>query len=230
MLYLVDNVLTKVYCLHQIKKDQIYGELENQKPQYTTEQLNELKFPKKQVKGLFHLYRGWIRYKLICLGRVPSHSYRNWILRHIYYMKLGKGAVLYGGFEIRAPWKITIGKGTIIGDECKLDGRNELFIGENVNFSTGVWIWTEQHDLNDPYFSSNDSGGKVVVLDRSWISSRTTILPNVVIGEGAVVAAGALITKDCEPYSIYGGVPGKKIGERNRDLRYNFIGKHEAFF
>lgn len=151
------------------------------------------------------MYKGWIRYKLIFLGRVPCHAYRNWILKHIYRMKIGKKAVLYGGFEVRAPWKIEIGEGTIIGDECKLDGRNGLKIGRNVNFSTGAWIWTEQHDLNDPLFRSNDSGGPVVIGDRAWISSRAVILPNNTIGIGAVVAAGAVVTKSVPPFYIVGG-------------------------
>ena len=152
------------------------------------------------------------------------------MLRHVYLMKIAKTAVLYGGFEIRAPWNIEIGDGTVIGDESKLDGRNGLVIGKNANFSTGVWIWTEQHDLNDPFFYSNNKGGTVVIGDRAWISSRTTILPRVSIGEGCVIAAGAVITKDCEAFGIYGGIPGKKIGERSHDLRYEFDGSHESFW
>lgn len=83
-------------------------------------------------------------------------------------MDISKTAVIYGGFEIRAPWKIKIDDGSVIGDECKLDGRNGIKIGKNVNFSTGVWIWTEQHDINDANFESNNSGGPVIIRDRAW--------------------------------------------------------------
>ena len=125
---------------------------------------------------------------------------------------------------------IAVGNGTIIGDESKLDGRNGIIIGENVNFSTGVWIWTEQHDMNDPDFRVNDKGGCVVVGDRAWLSTRTIILPRVQIGEGAVVAAGAVVTRDCEPFSVYGGIPAKKIAERNRNMQYQFSGSHVPFY
>ena len=145
-------------------------------------------------------------------------------------MKIAPSAVIYGGFEIRSPWNISIGEGTVIGDECKLDGRNGIEIGKNVQLSTGVWVWTEQHDLNDPYFRSGDKGGKVVIQDRAWVSSRVTLLPKVQIGEGAVIAAGAVVTKSCENYGVYGGVPAKRIGNRNDNLQYEFSGEHQPFY
>ena len=53
-----------------------------------------------------------------------------------------------------------------------------------------------------------------------WIGAGATILKGVDIGEGAVVAAGAVVTKNVAPYSIVAGVPAKKIGERNKELDY----------
>lgn len=229
-IYLIDHLCTFIYCRLQLHKDKQFGNLMKNKPQYTNEQVMSYRFPKKQIKAIFHLYKGWIRYKLNVLGKIPCHAYRNWVLRHIYLMKMSKNVVLYGGFEIRFPWKIEIGEGTIIGDECKLDGRNGLRIGRNVNFSTGAWIWTEQHDLNDSMFRSNNSGGPVEIGDRAWISSRSTVLPGNIIGEGAVVAAGAVVTKSVPPYAIVGGVPAKIIGQRNQNLEYEFSGRHEAFW
>jgi acetyltransferase-like isoleucine patch superfamily enzyme len=230
LLYLLDNFFTFIYCTIQKRKTHLYMNEEIKPKTYTVEEVLNYKFPKKQIKWCFHVYKGWIRYKLHRLGKVPCHAYRNFILRHVYLMKMAKNAVLYGGFEIRAPWNIEIQEGAVIGDESKLDGRNGLIIGKSVNFSTGVWIWTEQHDLNDAQFNSNESGGPVVIGDRAWVSSRTTILPNKTIGEGAVVAAGAVVTKSVPPFSVVGGVPAKIIGERNRDLEYEFKGMHEAFW
>ena len=170
----------------------------------------------------------FVDYKLRILGHVPSHRIRNWILRHVYCMKIGKNAVIYGGFEIRAPWNIEIGAGSVIGDESKLDGRNGIFIGENVNISTGVWIWTEEHKIDDPEFV--DKGGPVRIGDRAWISSRVTVPPNLVVGEGPVVVAGAVLTKDAEAYGVYGGIPAKKLRTRERNLTYVFDGKHRHFY
>lgn len=61
------------------------------------------------------------------------------------------------------------------------------------------------------------------------MSSRTVILPGVTVGEGAVIAAGAVVTKNCQEFTIYGGVPAKQIGTRSHDLQYTFSGMHEAF-
>lgn len=176
------------------------------------------------------LLNGYMMYSVARLGRVPCQTYRIFILKHVYQMELAKNVVIYGDFRIRAPWNISIGEGTIIGDGCSLDGRNGLYIGANVNFSTGVYIYTEQHELNDPFFASGKSGGSVRIGDRAWLSSRTTVLPKVNVGEGAVLASGALASKDLEEFSVYVGIPAKKIGERNRELRYEFDGSALPFY
>ncbi|MBT9489739.1 MAG: acyltransferase [Rubrivivax sp.] len=133
-------------------------------------------------------------------------------------MRIGANSYIYMGAEIRHPKGIEIGDDCIIGHRSILDGRLGIKIGKNVNFSTGVWIWTVQHDPQDSNFK--DEGGAVIIEDYAWISCRVVILPNVRIGTGAVVAAGAVVTSDVDPYTIVGGVPARKIGERNRDLRY----------
>ena len=162
---------------------------------------------------------GFMFLLLLMVRHIPSHTIRNGVYRMM-GLKLGKGSTIYGGAEIRSPREIIIGRNTIIGHNAILDGRGGLEIGDNVNFSTGVWVWTSQHDKNDPLF--RDVKGKVVIEDYAWVSCRTIILPNTRIGRGAVVCAGAVATKDVEPYSIVAGVPARKIGERNSDLRYAF--------
>ena len=138
--------------------------------------------------------------------------------------------VVYYGAEIRMPSKISIGEGSIIGDNSILDGRNGIIIGKNVVFASNVRIWTEQHDHRDPWFRcQTQKHAPVVIDDRAWIGSHTIILHSVHIGEGAVVAAGAVVTHDIPPYTIVAGIPAKKIGERNRDLRYEMKGYYRHF-
>ena len=65
-------------------------------------------------------------------------------------------------------------------------------------------------------------GAETMIEDYVWICSRSILLPGVHIGEGAVIASGAVVTKDVEPYTVVGGIPAKKIGERkNRELNYS---------
>jgi len=161
---------------------------------------------------------------IVC--RVPLRILRDTCYR-ILGMKIGAGSLIYLGQEIRSPRRIEIGSDTSIGHGCKLDGRYGIRIGDHVNFSSEVMVWTLQHDMNDSGFRM--SGGAVVIGDYAWISARAIILPGRTIGEGAVVAAGAVVTKDVEPYAIVAGVPAKKIGERTRDLDYSVCNGNPLF-
>ncbi|MDT3386942.1 MAG: acyltransferase [Bacteroidota bacterium] len=98
-------------------------------------------------------------------------------------------------------------------------------MGKNVNLSSNVRIYTLQHDHRDPDFSCTNFHAKVTIDDRVWLGSNVIVLPGVHIGEGAVCCAGCVVTKDVEPYAVVAGIPAKKVNERPRNLRYNFISK-----
>lgn len=158
------------------------------------------------------------------LLRIVSHIPLGWFRRSVYVLLgavIGRGAHIYGLVEVRNPWRLNLGRNSVVGEHCLLDCRRGLNIDENVNISSGVWIWTLHHDMNDPEFKA--VGEPVNIQSYSWICSRATILPGVTIGEGAVVAAGAVVTSDVEPYTIVGGVPARRIGERSKDLNYESL-------
>ena len=115
-------------------------------------------------------------------------------------------------------WSLRIGANTAINRRCYLDARQGIEIGDNVNVSPEVYILTYQHDPQSPTFASY--GAPVVIEDHAWIGVRAILLPGVRIGEGAVVAAGAVVTADVPPYAIVAGVPATVKQERTRDLRY----------
>ena len=229
-LYVVNYFIVLLYVIYvkNRMKEEYKEASEGNKP--LTEKRPNLAILLKWMKHTVYLcMEGWIMHRIVVLGRIPCNWYRLFILRWIYKMKIEKDAVLYGGFQIRSPWNISVGKGSVIGDNVILDGRNGICIKENVNFSTGVSIWTEQHDPNDTMFRCN-KGGPVVIENRAWISANAIILPRITIGEGAVVAAGGVVTKDCERFWIYGGVPAKKIHRRNQDLEYVLNSEKPLFF
>ena len=156
------------------------------------------------------------------IGHLPFHQLRRFLYCWMLRFKFPSTSVLYGGAELRNTHGLKIGEHTIIGHRAILDARDGIDIGNNVNLSTGVWIWTRQHDPQDPDF--NEVGGKVVIGDYAWLSCRTTILPGVTIGEGCVVAAGAVATKDTPPWTIVAGVPARVIDKRNKEVRYKLSG------
>lgn len=152
------------------------------------------------------------------IAKLPFHTIRIFLLRCM-GAKIGKKVGLYRNFEVRDPWKLKIGSSTLIGHDALLDARYGLIIGSNVNFSNEVMIWSMHHDYNSENFDT--VGAKVTIEDYVWICSRAIILPGVTIGKGAVVAAGAVVNKDVEPYTVVGGVPAKVIANRNRNLTYD---------
>lgn len=153
------------------------------------------------------------------VSRFPSRTIRLFLLRCA-GAQLSNKISFFSRFEIRNPSKLTIKSGTSIGPRVLLDARRGLMIGKNVTIGCETIIWTLHHDYNDINFKV--IGDTVIIDDFVWICSRAIILPGVHIGEGAVIASGAVVTSNVLPYSIVGGVPAKVIGERKKN-NYNYI-------
>ena len=178
----------------------------------------------RRLSGTFDaLFLKWI-------SEIHLHSLRIFYYRYIFGVETSKNVVVYSGCEIRSPLKLSIGEGAIIGDNAILDARAGITIKKNVCLASNVSIWTYQHDYRDPEFRCTEGHfGPVIIEDRAWIGANTVILHDVTIGEGAVVAAGAVVTKDVPPFTLVGGVPAKVIGNRPQNLTYKFNGSHRHF-
>lgn len=153
------------------------------------------------------------------VGYIPSHT-----IRKLFYIICGVKMPLFGSTihmwaNFFKPENITIGQDTIVGDHCFLDGRAPLKIGNHVGIASQVLIYNDEHNINSDTYEN--SFGPVVIEDYVFIGPRAIILPNTHIGKGAVVAAGAVVTKDIPDFEIWGGVPAKKISDRNiKDPQY----------
>lgn len=127
---------------------------------------------------------------------------------------------MFYNVSLRGVKGLRIGEHSSIGPKVLLDGRAGLEIGKNVTVAYEAIIWSLSHDYNSPTFVGK--GAKVVIEDYAWICSRSIIMPGVRVGKGAVVASGAVVTKDVEPFTIVGGIPAKPIGKREcNDFKYN---------
>jgi acetyltransferase-like isoleucine patch superfamily enzyme len=161
-------------------------------------------------------------------AHLPSHALRRFLYRRA-GLRLAQRTVIHKGLEVRGVKSISLGTGTVVGFDCILDGRGPggITTGENVNLSSEVAIWTGKHDYRARDF--RDVGAPVKIGDRAWLSFRCTVLPGVTIGEGAVIAAGAVVTKDVPPYAVMAGVPAVQVAERPRDLDY-VLGESHSWF
>jgi acetyltransferase-like isoleucine patch superfamily enzyme len=100
-----------------------------------------------------------------------------------------------------------------------LDGRGGLTIGDHVMVGQNALIVTSQHHWTDPTLPMSHQGHRldpVTVGDDVWVGAHAVVLPGVKVATGTVIGAGAIVTHDTEPYSLVGGVPARKIGERPR--------------
>lgn len=157
---------------------------------------------------------------------IPFHSIRNFIWRLV-GVKIGRNSTLHTGIRVFDPRNIRIGRGTIIGYSCFIDGRDQVTIGDNTDIASEVMIYSSEHDI-----ASNDFHAilaPVKIGDYVFIGPRAIILAGVKIGDGAIVAAGAVVTKDVPEFTIVGGVPAKVIGERSlKDPHYK-LGRFKLF-
>lgn len=145
------------------------------------------------------------------IGYFPSHFVRK-ISYQLAGMKIGKDSVIHTGARFYDPSNIKIGNGTIIGEGSVLDGRDNLSIGNHVDIATEVMIYNAQHSINSLHFEAEKKS--VIIEDYVFIGPRSIILPGVTIRKGAVIAAGAVVTKNVGEKEIVGGVPAKVIGNR----------------
>lgn len=152
------------------------------------------------------------------VSHIPFNSVRGLFYRYLYRIKMGRGSVIHMGAFVEKPRWISIGDHTLINPNCILDGRSRLTIGNNVDIAMQVAIFTLGHDIRANDYAPK--GAPVVIEDRVAIFSRATILPGVHIGEGAVIGAGSVVTRDVEAYTVVAGNPARKIGERPCELSY----------
>lgn len=174
----------------------------------------------KKIRKVLHFFKEFLVNYLSnnIINNIPSYFIRHTYYKLICRIKIGKGTSIHMKTFIDGQ-NITIGKNTVINRSCYLDGRGALVIGNKVSISPHVHIITVSHDMNSPYFENVFT--TVEIQDYVWIGSRVVILQGVKIGEGAVIGAGSVVTKDVEPFTFVAGVPAVKIKDRSRDLVYD---------
>lgn len=173
---------------------------------------------KRVIRRISTLYREWVVLILHMVAYIPLHHVRRLAYR-LAGMQIGRGASIHGKLTVYDPAGISVGEDSIIGEQCTLDGRAPLRIGNHVDIASEVMIYNSEHDVHDPHFGAIVA--PVMIEDYVFIGPRAIILPGVTIHKGAVVGAGAVVTKDVGSNIIVGGVPAKPIGERRlKDYSY----------
>ncbi len=112
----------------------------------------------------------------------------------------------------------------VIGDNCSLNTNvqigsvgGRITIGNDILIGSNCVIRDSDHGTarHSPMARQEHTAGEIVIEDDVWIGANAVITSGVVLAKGTIVGAGAVVTKSTSPYSIVGGVPAKKIGERS---------------
>ena len=188
-----------------------------------------LSWPQASSKIFNRFYNYYLDAKvalLWALGYIPFHTVRKFVFT-LAGVTIGRHSTIHIGCRFYQPKNVRIGEGTIIGDHATLDGRAPLTIGNHVDIASQVMIYNSEHDVHSEDMHPIEA--PVTIGDYVFIGPRAIILPGVTIHQGAVIAAGAVVTKDVPEKAIVGGVPAQVIGERRlTDFKYR-LGRFRLF-
>jgi len=151
---------------------------------------------------------------LLLIRTNPRVGFNGWrlLLLKIFGAKIGEGCKVSPSCRIWAPWNLEMGDFSVLGDEVDCYSMNAVILGSKVAVSQGAYLCTGSHDVSDlrrPLITK-----PIKINDHAWVCARAIIYPGVEVGEGAVVAAGAVVVKNIPSWYIVGGNPAINIKQR----------------
>lgn len=167
---------------------------------------------------LYSLYSYMENLFFIVLNLLPR-MIRDFFFRMI-FKKYGKNNMIDYGVYFRYPWKITIGNNVSINRGGKFFPSfnikdSEIILGNHIAIGPGVSFFSASHETKGK--GLEDTASTIKVSDYVWIGGNSLILSGVEICEGAIIAAGSVVVKKVDPYTIVAGNPAKEIRKRKME-------------
>lgn len=153
---------------------------------------------------------------------LPSYRLRRSYLTRILRYSIAPSASIHSRCWVSG-FHLSIGEHTVINRNCRLDARGGISIGANVSISPECYLISSSHDPHSPTFAGSSKPTSVTIHDYAWLGVRALVLPGVTIGRGAVVGAGAVVSRDVAPMAIVAGNPARVIGQRQAQLTYTLV-------
>jgi len=126
--------------------------------------------------------------------------------------KIGKGVNILPSCKIWQPWNLTMGDYSCLSENVDCYSVDQITIGKQVVVSQGAFLCCASHDISSPIMELTFA--PIIIEDSAWIAARAFVGPGVTIGEGAVVGACSVVTKDVSPWTVVAGNPVKVISKR----------------
>ena len=139
------------------------------------------------------------------------HSWRVFLLR-LFGAKIGRDSYVYSTVKVWAPWNLQIGDYSCLAHDVDCYCVDKIVIGNRVTVSQYSYLCTASHDYTE--WDMPLKTARINLEDNSWICTGAFVGPGVLVGEGSVVAARAVVTKPIEPWSVVGGNPARFIKAR----------------
>jgi acetyltransferase-like isoleucine patch superfamily enzyme len=140
-----------------------------------------------------------------------------WALYRLLFREMRSFAYLYPGVHVTHTYDLRVGRGFAVNTGALIDARGGITCGDDVIVGPNAVITSSNHDLrqlDQPMASVDHVMAPVTIGNDVWIGALVVITGGVRIGNGVVIAAGAVVTSDVADYKIVGGVPARVIGDR----------------
>jgi putative colanic acid biosynthesis acetyltransferase WcaF len=155
-----------------------------------------------------------------CLGTpllsarwLPGSAWRVVVLR-AFGARIGHGCRLKPGLRVKFPWRLVVGDACWLAEDAWIDNLASVTLGDRVCLSQSVYLCTGNHDFRSSGFDL--MLGPITIDSDAWIAARSVLAPGTRIGNGAVVALGAVVSGAVPPGTIVRGNPAVVVGQRRQ--------------
>lgn len=129
---------------------------------------------------------------------------------------MGHDCHFYPTSRVWAPWNLQCEDRACLSDDAEIYNPSPVYLGSHAIVSQQAYLCTATHDYRSREFPLISSPIRLGAY--SWICARASVTPGVEVGEGAVLGLGAIATRDLEPWTVYAGIPARKIKSRPRPM------------
>ena len=179
-----------------------------------TNDFRSLKYRNAFTSGAKLRRFAWEMVRLLVFRPTPRwalHGWRRFLLRS-FGARIGAGCRIAPSCRVWAPWNLTMGEFSALGDGVDCYSMDRITIGSKVAVSQRTFLCAGSHDvrsLTRPLVT-----GPIVIGDHVWVAAESMVHPNVVIGEGTVIGARSVVLKDMPAWSVCAGHPCRKLKDR----------------